>query len=94
MGDPRNKIRKLQEAEADQRRMAALAADYGPPTPLPTRSPTVRCEGCGIDGQEHWRSGGTFVRLFFVSGDHWDPGKVYCEHCLEPLTGIKPDATP
>ena len=94
MGDLRNKIRKLQQEEADKRRMAALAAYYGPPTPSPNQPPTLRCDGCGLDGSDHWKKDGTFIRLFAVSGDRWGTGKVYCERCLERETGMKPNAIP
>jgi hypothetical protein len=50
VGDPRNKLRKLLDAEGDKRRLAALAAYCGPPEPQPNRPPNLRCDGCGMDG--------------------------------------------
>lgn len=92
MGDPRNKIRKALEREADKRAMTALAGYYGPPKPPANKPPTMRCDGCGMDGADHWKSGGEFIRLFSLSGhSRWDDTRIFCEHCLERETGMKPN---
>jgi hypothetical protein len=94
MGDMRNKIMKLQRAEAEKRGMAALLASLGSPAPSPSRKGllSLKCEGCGLDSKDQCRPDGTFTRLFSVAGDRWwKPNKIYCEFCLERLTGEKPD---
>ena len=85
MGDLRNKIRKLQQAEGERLARMRLSASRNPAPTSPI------CGGCGLDSHNQWKPDGTFVRLFSVSGDHWDTAKLYCECCLERLTGEKPD---
>jgi hypothetical protein len=95
----RNKITKLQRAEADKREMAALLASLGgrpsPPSPLHKGSLSLKCEGCGLDAKDQCRPDGTFIRLFSVAGDRWwKHHKICCEFCLERLTGKKFDGIP
>ena len=91
MGDARNKTAKVMGKEADKRRMAALSASLGTLPPKLRSSKTLRGDGCGMDGVDHWKPDGSFIRLFSVTADLWDTGKIYCERCLEPHTGVKPN---
>ena len=82
-----NKLRKEQRDEADrQRRLhSGSATDRTPP-------PALKCDACGREGGDQWKPGGEFIRFFAMSPtDRWGTGKIYCEFCLEPQTGIKPN---
>ena len=84
MGDLRNKIRKLQQAEGERRMRARWSVSRSPLSP-------PKCDGCGFDGRDQSRPDGTFVRLYSMPGDRWwKPNRIYCEFCLERLTGKKP----
>ncbi len=89
MGDLRNKIAKVMRAEAERRTLLASSRDREP------KRLTLRCDGCRMDGKDHWRKDGTFIRLFsFPSEKGWGPGTVYCEFCVEHHTGMNPHALP
>jgi hypothetical protein len=84
MGDLRNKFRKDQEAEQTRRIQARYAVPKGKPF-----SPV--CDGCGLKGINNPSPKGYgFLRFYAVSGEWQQPGKFYCEFCLERLTGEKP----
>jgi hypothetical protein len=90
MGDMRNKTAKIQRAEEDRRGMDALLASLGPPE----RSPgSLKCAGCGLDEKDRSKPDGTFIRLYSIPGDRWwKYNRIYCEFCLERLTGETPYA--
>ena len=52
MGDLRNKMRKLEQAEAERRARLRSAKAHSPSPP-----PTLRCDGCGMDGRDRESEG-------------------------------------
>jgi hypothetical protein len=87
VGDLRNEMRKLDQAEAERLSRLRSAKANSPPPP-----PTLRCDGCGIDGKDHWTADGKFIRLFSIPNEKgWGRGKVFCEFCLEQHTGLNPN---
>jgi hypothetical protein len=91
MGDQRNKIMKIERAEADRRGMAALLASLGPPGRPPATPASLKFAGCGLDEKDRSKPDGTFIQLYSIPGDRWwKYNRIYCEHCLERLTGEKP----
>ena len=86
MGHLPNKLRQEQRDEAD--RLRRLHSDKG----HERSPPALNCDACGREGGDQWKPGGEFIRFFTTSPtDRWDIGKIYCEFCLEPQTGIKPN---
>ena len=84
MGDLRNKFRKDQEAE-HLRLMRARTAIPSEPTFVPV------CDGCGLKGLNNPSPNGYgFIRFYSISGRWQEPGKFYCEFCLEAHTGEDP----
>ena len=90
MGDLRNKMRKLLQEEAERLARLRSAKANSPPV-----APTLRCDGCGMDGQDHWRPDGTFIRLFSIPNEKgWGRPRIYCEGCLERMAGMSPNVFP
>ena len=85
MGDARNKIAKEMRDEAHRQSLLrdAKARERKPPP--------IKCEGCGREGASQWRPDGTFIRFFSLDGQRWEVCHIYCEFCLEPHTGMKPN---
>ena len=84
-----NKRRKAHREEGELQNRLRYAG-----TKSPTRPPLV-CDGCGMDGSDHWKKDGTFIRLFSISGNNsWEQGRIVCEYCLQRLIGMDPNAIP
>jgi len=48
-----------------------------------------------MDGQDHWRPDGTFLRLFSIPNEKgWGRPRIYCEGCLERMAGMTPNVFP
>jgi len=83
MGDLRNKIAKMERDEQVRRMQARLTK----PPPPPWRPV---CANCGLGVYDRVPGSSDLVRLFAVAGNRGQSPTVYCEGCLEPMTGEKP----
>jgi hypothetical protein len=85
MGDLRNK--HFKEWHDEQERLARSRSGGGASGP-----PFVPvCAGCGLTGLNNPSPKGFgFLRMYAASGEWHQPGKFYCENCLEAHTGEAP----